>query len=136
MQYNYNCLNFENNIINTRKTNPMHEISLAANIINIATEEAKKVKATAVKEIDIEVGKLSGVVIDSLEFALEEGLKETILENAKLNVFIKKGKAICNNCKHKYTVEEEIAICPACQDYDATILEGKELLIKSLKLEY
>ena len=60
----------------------MHELSIAMNVIEIADEYAAKANATVVKEIEIEVGELSGVVLDALEFAMEVAVKNTILEQA------------------------------------------------------
>ena len=40
-------------------------------IVDIATSSASKEAATVVKEIEIEVGQLSGVVMEALEFSLE-----------------------------------------------------------------
>ncbi len=38
----------------------MHEFSIAVDIVDIATSSATKEEATVVKEIEIEVGQLSG----------------------------------------------------------------------------
>ena len=45
-----------------------------------------------------EIGQLSGVIKESLEFAFEETLKTTVLENATIIISETKGIARCNNC--------------------------------------
>ena len=47
----------------------MHEFSIAMNIVDIATDYARKENVSVVKEIEIEVGELAGVVMDALEKA-------------------------------------------------------------------
>ena len=48
----------------------MHELSIAMNILEIAEENAKKLNAKIVHEIEIDIGELSGIDFDALEFAL------------------------------------------------------------------
>ena len=62
----------------------MHELSIAANIVEIAEEFAFTHKATKIDKIELVVGKLSGVVSDSLEFAMEFAVKDTVLEHAEI----------------------------------------------------
>jgi hydrogenase nickel incorporation protein HypA/HybF len=61
----------------------MHELSIAMSIVEIAEDNAAMAGVKSVSEIQIEVGNLSGVVDEALEFALEEAVKNTILRNAK-----------------------------------------------------
>ena len=49
----------------------MHEFSIALNIVDIASKTATDASATKINEVEIEVGILSGVIIEALEFALE-----------------------------------------------------------------
>ena len=63
----------------------MHELSIAQSVVDLAEEVAEKEKADSVVSIDIEIGTLSGVVVDALEFAMEMTVKNTKLEFAKIN---------------------------------------------------
>ena len=67
----------------------MHELSIAMNIIDIAGEYAAKANTKTINEIEIEVGELSGVVIEALEFAMENAKKIRFLkkQNALLSEF-------------------------------------------------
>ena len=73
----------------------MHELSIAINIVEIATEEAKKANVSSVLEIELEVGTLSGIVIDALEFAMDEAIKNSVLQNAKIKIY--PHPAFCSN---------------------------------------
>ena len=44
----------------------MHELSIAMGIVKIAEDETAKAKATEVSKIELIIGVLSGVEIDSL----------------------------------------------------------------------
>ena len=103
------------------------------NIVDIATEEAQKAKTDHISEINLEVGKLSGIIMEALNFALEEAVKNSVLENAKINITEKTAYAICEKCKHKFETEDLYTPCPKCLNPYSDIAEGKELKILSLK---
>jgi len=110
----------------------MHELSIAANIIEIVEEFAQSHKATRINKVELIVGKLSGVVRDSLEFALEFAVKDTILEDAEILIEEVDGKSKCNLCKTEFVNNDWYTACPACSSMDSDILEGKELKVKSI----
>ncbi|MEX0845069.1 MAG: hydrogenase maturation nickel metallochaperone HypA [Balneolaceae bacterium] len=113
----------------------MHELSIAMNIVDIVSEEAKKAAATEVTDLEIEVGTLSGVVIEALEFALDEAIKNSVLEQANISILEVQAFGRCNNCEKEYEMNELYELCPFCQSMDRTILKGQELLVKSLKVK-
>ena len=46
----------------------MHELSIALGIVKIAEDETAKVNADEVTKIELEIGVLSGIEIESLNF--------------------------------------------------------------------
>jgi len=113
----------------------MHEFSLALNIIDIATEYAIKENAVEVREVEIEVGELSGVVREALEFALESAVKGTLLEKAECRIRIIKGQVRCNHCHFEFEAENLYTECPECHSFSVEILKGKELRVASIVIE-
>lgn len=113
----------------------MHEFSIAMNIVDIATEYAEKDNTSVVKEIEIEVGELAGVVMDALEFSLELAVKETILDGARRNIISVPGKGRCTNCSHVFEIHDLYTICPECSSPAPEIIQGRELRVKSLVVE-
>ncbi len=113
----------------------MHELSIATNIVEIVKEYTDKEKASSVNEITIEVGIVSGIVVHALEFALEEAVKDTVLQNAKINILEISGKAKCNKCSHIFEINEIYTQCPKCLDFNSDIIQGKELKVKSIIIE-
>ena len=66
----------------------MHELSIALGIVKIAEDEASKAKANKVTKIELEIGVLSGVEIDSLNFIWESAVKDSILEFSEKQISI------------------------------------------------
>ena len=113
----------------------MHELSIAVNIVEIAEESTLKEGATVVNEIELEIGNVSGVVLEAMELALESAVKGTLLEKAKIKIITIPGKAKCADCGTVFEIEELYAPCPKCGNPFADIVQGKELKVKSLKVE-
>ncbi len=112
----------------------MHELSIAMGIIKIAEEETKKANKTAVELIEIEIGSMAGVELDSLHYVWKTAVKNTVLENAKLEIDYKEGRAKCLECDTTYKVNKAYDNCPKCKSYFKNILQGKELRIKILEV--
>jgi hydrogenase nickel incorporation protein HypA/HybF len=113
----------------------MHEFSIAMNVVEIAVEYAGKEKATVVREVEIEVGELSGIVREALEFALESAVKDTVLEHARIVMTVIPGKARCIQCGHEYYTTDLFRMCPACRSCTPDIIGGKELRVKSITID-
>jgi hydrogenase nickel incorporation protein HypA/HybF len=113
----------------------MHEFSLVLNIIDIVTEYAIKENAKEVKEVEIEVGELSGVVYDALEFAVQMAVKGTIMENSAVHIQVIKGLARCTDCLHEYETDSLFKPCPNCNACAPDIVRGKELRVKSIVID-
>jgi hydrogenase nickel incorporation protein HypA/HybF len=113
----------------------MHELSLALAIVEMAVGEAEKSNGCAVQEIEIEVGVLSGVDADALEFALSLAVKNTKLEHAAVRIIHTKGLGRCNLCDRSFVMNEAWTPCPGCNMPAGQILNGKELRIVSMVVD-
>ena len=113
----------------------MHEFSIAMNIVDIATEYAIREEAKSVKELEIEVGDLAGVVLEALEFSLESAVKGTILENATRKIVRVPGLVRCKVCRFVYESSDFFTACPQCGSGPPEILQGSELRVKSLVID-
>lgn len=113
----------------------MHELSIAVNIVEIAEEKAKAENAQVIKEIELEVGELSGVVFDALDFALNSAIKDSMLESVVIKIYKIPGQAQCKQCMHQYNTDDYFSTCPQCGDFQTEIIKGKELRVKSIIIE-
>lgn len=110
----------------------MHELSIATSIVEYASEFAREHRADSISRIDLEVGQLSGVVKESLEFAMEEAVKNSVLEKAQVVITETEGKSVCNKCQTEFNNSDWYTPCPNCMSMDSEIVAGKELQIRSI----
>ena len=113
----------------------MHEMSIALNIIDIAQEYAEKEQAKEVKEIELEIGTLAGIEFEALEFALTVSLKNSLIENAQINIHKVQAKSVCQDCKYEFDAVHLFDNCPKCKSYNTKLIKGKELQVKSLVID-
>ncbi len=112
----------------------MHELSIAMGIVAIAEKEAKKANVAEIKAIDLEIGTLSGVEIESLNFAWPMAVANSVLEKAEKRIHLIKAKAKCMDCGFDYDIENLFDTCPKCGSYFKDIYQGKEMRVKSLEV--
>lgn len=110
----------------------MHEVSLMMSILDIALETADKENAKSIKKISLRVGAKSGVVVDSLEFAFDMVTKNTIAENATLEIESIPLRGECVVCGHRFDSDEYL-VCSKCGNF-AKAISGQELNIKSIEV--
>ena len=92
----------------------MHELSVAQNIIEIVTDTAEQQKAKHVSEVVLDIGAVSGIVPDNLEFAWEVSIKNTLLEGAVLKINFIEAKALCLNCHSEFKIDDLYSVCEHC----------------------
>jgi len=110
----------------------MHELTLALAIVEMAVSEAEKNHAGPIGEIEIEVGSLSGVDADALEFVLPFAAMNTRLERTAVKMIRTEGKGWCPRCDRAFAMAEAWTQCPLCGTPAGKILSGEELRIVSM----
>ena len=124
----------------------MHESSVTKQIVQYVLQEAEKQGAKRVLEVNLVIGKLSLLGLEQVKFVYEILVKGTIMEGSKLLIEEKDGLVKCTSCGyerqisygdvsgyHVPTVPIMTLHCPKCEG-SVEIVEGRECLIKSLKL--
>jgi len=122
----------------------MHEFSMTSQIIKTVLEEAGKQKAKKVLEVHLVIGKLTLLGIKQVRFAYNALVKNTLMKGSKLIIERKKGRVKCDECGYEgpirfrndpvYHLSFPTLACPKCGS-STKIIEGRECLIKSIKLE-
>lgn len=64
----------------------MHELSLAVDLVERASEIAKNSRAARVTKVKLLIGPNSGVDPDALHFAFSEATRDTMLADAALEI--------------------------------------------------
>jgi hydrogenase nickel incorporation protein HypA/HybF len=112
----------------------MHEMSLAQSIMELVTAEAEAAGARRVNRIELEVGTLAGVMVDSLRFCLEAAGRETVAAGAELAIHEIAAIGRCPVCGAMESMAGLIASCPRCGQY--LVLEnGRELRVVSITVD-
>jgi hydrogenase nickel incorporation protein HypA/HybF len=113
----------------------MHELGIATDIVGVVTRVAEEHEARRVGEVVVEVGVLSGVERESLEFCFEAITRGTRLEGSHLKVVEIKPRARCDECGREYEVRMDNFHCPHCRSRRFEILIGSDISIKEVEVE-
>jgi hydrogenase nickel incorporation protein HypA/HybF len=113
----------------------MHELSIAMSIVETCTEEAEKAGGSMVSSVELEIGTLSGVIPEALEFSWDVAIKDTPLEKAKLVINLIQASVRCLDCGNEFVLHDPFSPCPSCGGFARDILQGQELKIRALTVE-
>jgi hydrogenase nickel incorporation protein HypA/HybF len=112
----------------------MHELTVATNILAIVASEAGKAGVQRVKEVCLEIGQLSGIEYESLEFALTALSPDSVMQGAILTIEKPGGRARCSTCSFEFSFESFLGSCSSCGSSDIEISGGRELRVKSISI--
>jgi hydrogenase nickel incorporation protein HypA/HybF len=110
----------------------MHELSIAASILEIALRHAAGRRVTRVQ---VQVGHLRQVVSDALAFSFEIVAQGTPAEGAELVLEAVAARGMCRRCGIESRLVAFPLQCEACGGFDLHIVAGEELIVESLELE-
>lgn len=114
----------------------MHEMAIAMEIVDIAKDSIPlDLQDARVRRINLQVGKLSAIVPDSLRFCFDLVIKGTSLEGAQLVIQQRPVLVRCRTCQTQWTVTEPVFLCGACGNGSIDMLSGRELDIISIEIE-
>lgn len=108
----------------------MHELSITQSVVTAVTQ---KMGDAPIRRVRLEVGKLSGIVPDSMRFCFEMVTAGTSLEGATLEIDEPSGQAHCRDCGIDFETGEVLPLC-ACGSADIAVLGGTELRIKEVEV--
>jgi hydrogenase nickel incorporation protein HypA/HybF len=121
----------------------MHELSIATQIVETVLEEAKRHEAMKITEVQLGIGKMTFLGTEQVRFSYKILTENTIMQDSKLVIEEKDGIIECYSCGYKgkiplknditYHIPVPTLQWPKCGKA-ATIVEGKECTIKSIKI--
>lgn len=115
---------------------PMHELSLAQDIVEQAIQAARVAQAGRVVRVHLTIGRLAGVEADALRFCFETVCRDTALEGARLEVREAPLVVWCAHCLAERTLPGIQSLrCPTCQTLCGEVRGGREMQIESLEVE-
>lgn len=114
----------------------MHEMSIVAGVLDAATVSARDAGAERVTRITLRIGDMTEVIDEALEFAFEALTEGTICEGAELEVIKVSPRSLCLECAEEFDHDRFHRICPLCGSYETKLVQGRELAIESIEVEF
>lgn len=108
----------------------MHELAIAESVIETITA---RTGARNIRQVRLEVGRLSGVSADALRFCFELAAADTSVDGATLVIDEPAGRARCVTCGEEFVVADLILLC-GCGSSDVRVVTGDELRILSVEV--
>ena len=106
----------------------MHELSLAAGICRTIVEQIGVRRLTVIR---LDVGALSGVSPESLEFCLGEVARIEGLGAPRVEINRIRPRMRCA-CGREYEIDEVTDGCPDCHGFQRDVVAGMELTVTSV----
>ncbi|PLX78240.1 MAG: hydrogenase maturation nickel metallochaperone HypA [Desulfuromonas sp.] len=113
----------------------MHELGITQSIVDIAARTARDQGAERIVSVTVEIGSLSGVIPDAVEFCFEACSQGTLLEGSRLLIEQIPGRGRCPECGAENDIDAYSFSCPACGALGLERLQGEELRIKELEVD-
>jgi len=110
----------------------MHEMSITQGIIDLCIEHAS---GRRVRSLHVEIGELSSVVPDAIEFCFEACSRETLLEGARLTIVRIPGVGKCLECGQQTPLAELYDPCRHCGGNRVTVVAGEELRVREIEVD-
>lgn len=114
----------------------MHELSIAASVVDAVTESLRAYPGARVLEVRLRVGKLAAVVEESLAFCWGIATEGTELAGSRLAVTAVPVTVHCEKCGEDGELESLQSFrCPKCGEPATDVRGGRELEIESVEIE-
>lgn len=108
----------------------MHELAITQNIVEGVVERTGRAR---VLSLQLEIGKLSGVVPEAIRFCFDLVAEGTPMEGARLDIDEPEGHARCSSCGEEFRPQGWVVLCD-CGSSDVELLHGTGLRIRSVEV--
>ena len=112
----------------------MHEMALCQGMVELIAEQQRQRGFERVKRVIVEIGSLGHVDPHALEFAFEVGARDSVAENAVLEILEIPGRGWCMGCSSTVSIARRGEGCPHCGSYQLIVQQGEELKLKELEV--
>lgn len=110
----------------------MHEFNIIQNIFAILEQLADENHLRVIKKVTLRIGRLRQIVPETMRFAFKTLSAGTVADSAELIIEEIPIKIFCRSCHKTFLAEDNIYICPHCQETDLEVLTGKEITLASI----
>lgn len=113
----------------------MHEVSLAQDLIAIIIETAQKHSVDSVATATLELGALTCVEPDAMQFAFEVVRQNTVAKDCQLLIQHTPLLVSCPECGFAGPSDIELLGCPSCGKVPVEVTSGREMRLVSIDVE-
>jgi hydrogenase nickel incorporation protein HypA/HybF len=115
----------------------VHEVSIALGMVDELTRIARENNAVKVIAVNLKIGKLSGIVTDSLQFAFDAvKLEHPLLSSSELLIEEVPLICECKDCGKGFNTDDTFfPSCPGCGSFALKVISGEEMDIANMELE-
>jgi len=113
----------------------MHEYSIVQSLLESCEEHAQQNDATKVTKVIVKIGALSGVEVDLLQTAFDTFKEKTICDGCEFLINYQKVVIKCLDCGEESTLNTNEFLCPKCQSYSTSVIDGEDMYLMSLEME-
>lgn len=113
----------------------MHELSIALDLVDLASDRLRDLGAARVDAVHLRVGPLSGVVREALLFSFAVAATGTPVQGARLEIEDVAVTAWCAACDSERKLDSIARRrCPVCDAVTPEIVHGEELELVGLEI--
>ena len=112
----------------------MHELSIASGILDLVRQHVPDGRLGDVRAVEVKVGRLSGVVADSLAFSFDALVLDTELACARLVIEDVPVRCRCRACGAPFEIADPIFLCTSCGSPNVEVQSGTELQVVQIEL--
>lgn len=113
----------------------MHEMGIMSGVLDSVNTAAQNAGATRVLKISLNIGDMTEIIQDSLEFAFEVMSEGTLSEGAELVIKTVTPRSLCLDCGEEFDHDRFHRTCPHCGSYSTNIIRGREMDIESIEVD-
>lgn len=110
-------------------------MSLVSQVFEVLADIARENGLSRIQRVTLQIGNLRQVVPEMFQFAFDSAKHETAAAGSELVMEFLPVKIECPQCGINQTEETTLIACPSCGRGDVEVVQGKELLIKTIEGE-
>ncbi|MEE9150518.1 MAG: hydrogenase maturation nickel metallochaperone HypA [Thermoplasmata archaeon] len=120
----------------------MHEFSIMVDIVQAALKSMENYEVENVEKVFLDVGELTFLNPEQLQFSFEVLTKDNALRGADLAIEQRKVEIECTSCGYKGSLENKpeenhfripLLFCPKCKG-EVSVLSGKECILRRIQM--
>ncbi len=114
----------------------MHEMSVAAHIVDIVAEVMADQEAARAVSVRLRLGALTCVNPDALRFGLQALSRNTPVDGCELEIIEVHADGECRDCGWTGAVADPLGLaCPTCGSTSLALSGGRDLTVQSVIVE-